>query len=178
MQIIIKLFIFLCFSITYTAALNRINYVNHKLESVHKLYSENNINIYNNEYNIMSDSFVYIIIHHYYCDDPFYEPYDDLHRIYKTDKEAFRKIRNIYANVCDYHFKVIKYKINNIPEYEPISEVYDSHKDVIDHQISEVLYDSYKHIINEQLEVIKREIEQKEEYLQVRRLYHWVETKQ
>jgi len=126
-----------------------------KLKIGNKLYTRKSTK--NNEYNRMSDSFVYIISHHYFPDDFFYSSYQDLHKIYQTDKEAFQKIYSMYSDEDTYHFKVIKYKMNKIDR---------------DEQINEVLYDSYKHVINESLQVIKREKEEKEEYPQVRRLYY------
>jgi hypothetical protein len=157
----IKLLTFVLFITTYNA-FKFTNYVNYKLKIGNELHIENKPNIYNdnNKHNIMTDNFIYIISHHYNCDDYFYQPYCDLYRVYQTDNEAFQEIYNIYNNKYDdnYHFKVVKYRINKINE---------------DEQLSEVLYDSYKHIINEKLEVINREIEKKEEFLQVSRLYNW-----
>ena len=120
----------------------------------------NELKITNNNNDIITNNYLYIISHHYQCDDYFYQPYCDLYRIYKTYKEAFQEIYNMYDNELykDYHFKVVKYRINKINE---------------DQQISYILYDSYKHLINEKLEVINKEIEQEEDFLQVRRLYHW-----
>ena len=133
-------------------------YVKHKNRNMNKLtvYDSDN-------YDLFSERFVYIISHHYYCDDYNYPSYHDLHRIYQTDKEAFQKIHDMYRDDDEYHFKVVKYRMNRIDE---------------DDQFSEVLYDSYKHIINESLEVIKREIMKKEEYPQVRRLYYWALTEE
>jgi len=134
--------------------------LHHKVKMSNKLYNQN---ILNDNNNIIPDDFVYIISHHYECDDYFYESYCDLHRIYKTDKEAFLKI---YNNKFDdkynknLHFKVIKYKINKIDETE---------------QFSEVLYDSYKHIINKNLKVINRRKEKIADFAQSERLYYWAE---
>jgi hypothetical protein len=119
----------------------------------------------------MSNNFVYIISHHYFSDDWNYPPYCDLYKIYKTEKEAFEKLYyfNNYTNhenytnyENEYHFKVVKYRINTINEND----------DTLDED-SKILYDSYKHIINENLEIIEREVVEKETHPQVRRLNHW-----
>jgi hypothetical protein len=122
-----------------------------------KLFDHNN-----NDNNIITNDFVYIISHHYECDDYFYPSYCDLHRIYKTEKEAFLKIYNNkfdkdYKNL---HFKVVKYKFNKINETE---------------QCSEVLYDSYKHIINKSLKLVHRKKEKVEDFAQTWRLYCWAD---
>jgi len=152
---VITFFAFILFSV------NAFKFINNR--NINKLTIYNNHNDNDNDYNLFSDKFVYIISHHYYCDDYNFPSYHDLHRIYQTDKEAFQKICDMYSDEDEYHFKVVKYRMNKINE---------------DHQISEVLYDSYKHIINENLEVIKREIMKKEEYPQVRRLYYWALTEE
>ena len=153
---VITFFTFMLFSFQ---AFKFTQYVNHKIRNINKLTIFDN----KNDYNMFSDRFVYIISHHYYCDDYNYPSYHDLHRIYQTDKEAFQKIYNTYSDEDEYHFKVVKYRMNQIDE---------------DDQFSEVLYDSYKHIINENLQVTKREILKKEEYPQVRRLYYWALTEE
>jgi hypothetical protein len=138
-------------------------YLHHKVKMSNKLYIQNILNDNNDNNNIIPDDFVYIISHHYECDDYFYQSYCDLHRIYKTDKEAFLKIYNNKFDDKynkDLHFKVIKYKINKINETE---------------QFSEVLYDSYKHIINKNLKVINRRKEKIEDFSQTWRLYYWAD---
>jgi len=51
-------------------------HLHNKFRMSNKLYNQNILN---------NDNFVYIISHHYLCDDYFYPSYCDLHRIYKTD---------------------------------------------------------------------------------------------
>jgi hypothetical protein len=160
-MIFLNLFTFILFTFTSNAFKNTFNLYN-KLKSSNKLFNNNILNndILNNDNNIITDNFLYIISHHYECDDYFYQSYCDLHRIYKSDKEAFLNIYNYkfddkYKNL---HFKVVKYKINKINENE---------------QFSEVLYDSYKHIINKNLTVINRRKEKKEDFAQTYRLYYW-----
>ena len=153
----INLFTFIVFTFVSDAFKNT-NFLHYKLKISYKLYNQN---ILNNDNNIFTDNFVYIISHHYTCEDYFYQSYCDLHRIYKTEKEALLKIYNIKFNDeydKNYHFKVVKYKINKINENE---------------QFSEVLYDSYKHKINKNLEVINRLKEKKEDFAQTFRLYDW-----
>ena len=148
----INLFIFTLFT-----------FVSHSFKSTLNLYNKfkTSNKLFNN--NIITDDFVYIISHHYECDDYYYQSYCDLYRIYKTEKEAFLKIYNNKfhdKNNKYLHFKVIKYKINKINETE---------------QFSEVLYDSYKHIINKNLQIIKRKIEKQEDFRQSWRLYDWAD---
>ena len=158
-MIFLNLFTFILF-INISNAFKNTYYLHNKVKLSNKIYNQN---ILNNDNNMFTDDFVYIISHHYTCEDYYYQSYCDLHRIYKTDKEAFLKI---YNNKFDdkynksLHFKVIKYKINKVNE---------------DKQFSEVLYDSYKHIINKNLKVINRRKKKKENYAQTNRLYYWAE---
>ena len=110
---IFNIFTFILFTFL-SNALKKNNYLHHKLKMGRKLYNQN---ILNDDNNTITDNFVYIISHHYTCEDYFYQSYCDLHRIYKTDKEAFLKIyNNKFDNKYnkDLHFKVVKYKINKI----------------------------------------------------------------
>jgi hypothetical protein len=151
----IHLFTFTLFTFVSRAFKNTF-ILHNQLKNSNKLF---NHNILNND-NIITHDFVYIISHHYECDDYFYQSYCDLHRIYKTEKESFLKIYNnkFDKDYKDLHFKVVKYKINKINETE---------------QFSEVLYDSYKHIINKNLQVINRKKEKHEDFAQTWRLYDW-----
>ena len=73
-----KLFTFTLFTFVSHAFKNTHRLLNNKLISSTTLFNQNNIN-----------DFIYIISHHYECDDYFYASYCDLHRVYKTEKEAF-----------------------------------------------------------------------------------------
>jgi hypothetical protein len=154
----INVFTFTLFTFVSHAFKNTFIFHN-QFKSSNKLF---NNNILNNDNHIITDDFVYIITHHYECDDWFYQSYCDLHRIYKTEKEAFLKIYNnkVCKDYKDLHFKVVKYKINKINETE---------------QFSEVLYDSYKHIINKNLQLINRKKEKQEDFRQTWRLYNWAD---
>jgi len=118
--------------------------------------------LHNNK-NIINDNFLYIITHIYECDDYFYQNYCDVYRIYKNKIEALQQIYNINNNeeLKEYHFKIIKYRINTINEMN---------------KYTEIIYDSNKHIITEKLEINVKDIEKEEDFIQARRLYNWADV--